>query len=80
VVEVAVIGLPDATWGEIVTAVVAPRPGSGLTAADVIEFARDRLGGYKRPRRVFFVDELPRTASGKTLKRELRDQLTSDDA
>jgi acyl-CoA synthetase (AMP-forming)/AMP-acid ligase II len=77
VVDAAVIGTPDDTWGEVVTAVIVPVPGSTLTADEIVTFARDHLGGYKRPRRVEFVEELPRNASGKALKRELRDRFAS---
>ncbi len=73
--EAAVIGLPDATWGERVTAVVTRRAGADVTEADIISLCRDRLAGFKTPRRVEFVDELPKNVSGKILKRELRDRF-----
>jgi acyl-CoA synthetase (AMP-forming)/AMP-acid ligase II len=72
VVEAAVIGIPDERWGETVKALVIARAGSSPTADELIAFARDRLAGYKLPRSIEFVDELPRTPSGKVLKRELR--------
>ncbi len=69
--EVAVFGIPNEEWGESVHAVVVPAR-AGVTEADVIAFARQHLGGYKVPRSVSFVDELPKTGSGKVLKRQLR--------
>jgi long-chain acyl-CoA synthetase len=72
--EVAVIGLPDERWGETVTAIVVPVAGSEPTAEDLIAFARTRLAGYKLPRIVEFTSGLPRTPSGKVLKRELRER------
>jgi long-chain acyl-CoA synthetase len=72
VLDVAVIGVPDARWVEAVKALVVPRPGSAATPDELIAFARGRLAGYKLPRSIEFVDELPRTPSGKVLKRELR--------
>ncbi len=74
VAEVTVIGVPDERWGETVTALVVPAPGAAIAAEDLIAFARERLAGYKLPRTVDFVDVLPRTPSGKVLKRELRDR------
>ncbi|MEU6375939.1 acyl-CoA synthetase [Streptomyces sp. NPDC046909] len=73
VAEVAVIGLPDDRWIEAVTAVVVPR--GEVTEETLIAHARDKLAHFKAPKRVVFVDELPRNASGKILKRELRDRF-----
>ena len=72
VADVAVIGVPDERWGETVMALVIPRGEAAPAVEELVAFARARLAGYKVPRVVSFVDELPRTASGKVLKRELR--------
>jgi long-chain acyl-CoA synthetase len=72
VADVAVIGVPDCRWGEAVKALIVPRLGARPAPEQLIAFARERLAGYKLPRSVEFVDELPRTPSGKVLKRELR--------
>ncbi|WP_371569705.1 acyl-CoA synthetase [Streptomyces canus] len=73
VAEVAVIGLPDERWIEAVTAVVVPR--GEVTETELLDHAREKLAHFKAPKRVVFVDELPRNASGKILKRELRDRF-----
>ncbi|MBL3669596.1 acyl-CoA synthetase [Streptomyces sp. M2CJ-2] len=74
VAEAAVIGLPDDRWVEAVTAVVVAR--DETTEEELIAHARERLSSFKAPKRVLFVDELPRNASGKILKRELRHRFT----
>jgi long-chain acyl-CoA synthetase len=74
VAEVAVIGVPDERWGEAVKAVVVIRPDTPPSADDLVAFARERLAGYKLPRSIEFVDDLPRNPSGKVLKHELRDR------
>src|SRR5207248_600610 len=73
VVDAAVIGIPDDQWGESVKAVVQLRPGAAVMREELIVFCGQRLAGYKKPRSVDFVDELPRDAAGKLLKRKLRD-------
>ncbi|MGN9817479.1 acyl-CoA synthetase [Streptomyces sp. SD11] len=73
VAEAAVIGLPDERWIEAVTAVVVPR--GEVTEEELVAHAREELAHFKAPKRVVFVDELPRNASGKILKRELRDRF-----
>jgi acyl-CoA synthetase (AMP-forming)/AMP-acid ligase II len=72
--EVAVIGLADATWGERVHAVIVPREGTAPTEAEIIDWCRGRIAGYKRPRSVRFIgdEEMPRTATGKIQHRLLR--------
>ncbi|MEU5663312.1 acyl-CoA synthetase [Streptomyces longwoodensis] len=73
VAEVAVVGLPDEKWIEAITAVVVPR--GEVTEQELIAHARKGLPPFKAPKRVLFVDALPRNASGKILKRELRDRF-----
>jgi acyl-CoA synthetase (AMP-forming)/AMP-acid ligase II len=78
--DVAVVGLPDATWGESVCAVVVPRPGVPVDEATLIDWCRDRMAGFKRPKRVRFVPEgeMPRTATGKLQHRVLRERLARE--
>ncbi|MFC2018481.1 class I adenylate-forming enzyme family protein [Chloroflexota bacterium] len=72
--EVAVIGVPDEEWGEQVRAVVVLKKGEAATPEEIMEYCRERLASYKRPRSVVFVDELPRNTMGKVLKRVLREK------
>jgi acyl-CoA synthetase (AMP-forming)/AMP-acid ligase II len=73
VAEAAAIGVPDDAWGEVVKAIVVLKPGARAGAEEILEFCTGRLGGFKRPRSVDFVEALPRNLSGKVLKRELRE-------
>ena len=70
--DVAVFGIPSPEWDEVVHATVVRSPGSSLTSEEITAFAREHLASYKVPRSVDFADELPRTGSGKVLKRQLR--------
>jgi fatty-acyl-CoA synthase/long-chain acyl-CoA synthetase len=70
--DVAVFGIPSEEWGEVVHATVVRSPGSSLTGEEIAAFAREHLASYKVPRSVDFTGELPRTGSGKLLKRQLR--------
>ncbi len=72
VTEVAVIGIPDEKWGELVTALVVKSPGSTLSEDEVIAWTRQKLAGYQCPKRVEFRDALDRTATGKLQKFKLR--------
>ncbi len=72
VTEVAVIGIPDEKWGELVTALVVKVPDSSLTEDDVIAWSKQKLAGYKCPKHVEFRDELARTSTGKLQKFKLR--------
>jgi acyl-CoA synthetase (AMP-forming)/AMP-acid ligase II len=74
----AVVGAPDYRWGEVVCAVVVPHSGSTLTLDAVQEFARQKLAGYKVPRRLVIVDELPTLASGKVDKKRLRSDIAQN--
>lgn len=76
--EAAVVGRPDPYRGETVAAYVVPRAGESVSAAELTQFCAERLAAYKRPRSFEFVDELPKTLTGKVLRRTLRDVSTGD--
>lgn len=76
--EVAVIGTPDAQWGEAAVAVIVAAPGTHPATAELDEHCLQYVARFKRPKRYVFVDELPKNAAGKVLKRELREKLTGD--
>lgn len=78
VVDAACVGLPDEEWGERVEAAVVLRDGAATTEDDIIEFLRPRLSAFKRPDRIHFLAELPRTSTGKLLRRNLRPQLLGE--
>jgi acyl-CoA synthetase (AMP-forming)/AMP-acid ligase II len=78
IAEVAVVGAADERLGEVGVAFVVPKPGVELTAEDIIAWSREHMANYKAPRRIVFVDALPRNALGKVTRFVLREQLTAD--
>ena len=78
VVDAAVIGVPDEKYGEVVKACIVKKEGSNVTEADLISFCKDRIASYKKPQSVDFIDEVPRNASGKVLKKVLREPYWKD--
>ncbi len=72
--EVAVVGIPDPVWGESVMAFVVLKPGRRATSPEIIEFCKENIASYKKPKAVEFVESIPKNTYGKVLKRELRDK------
>jgi fatty-acyl-CoA synthase len=77
VLEAAVIAAPDERWGEVPYAVVVLKAGATASEAELIEFCREHLAHYKCPKRIQFIDVLPRTATGKIQKNLLRERFWS---
>ncbi|MEH7745402.1 long-chain fatty acid--CoA ligase [Neobacillus drentensis] len=75
VLDAAIIGLPDEVWGEAVCAIIVPKEGTVIDEQELKSFCRQKLAGYKVPRRIFIEKQLPRNASGKVLKYQLREMM-----
>jgi len=75
VAQVTVFGADDPYWGEVITAAVIPRKGVPVTVEELLAFSKDRLTGYKRPKKIFFVDDLPKNLYGKVMRKELKKEF-----
>jgi fatty-acyl-CoA synthase len=80
VAECAVMGLPDEKWGERVSAVIKLKEGESLTEIELIEYCREKITNYKAPKSVYFIDEIPKTLSGKVMKFKLVEQFENRQA
>jgi long-chain acyl-CoA synthetase len=78
VLEAVVFGIPDEVWGEAVKAVISLKSGMAADAEEIIAFCKQRLAGYKKPKSVAFIQEIPKTAVGKIARRVLRDPYWKD--
>ena len=76
--EVAVVGVPHPDWGEMVVACVVAKPGESVSESELIDYSRDRLAPYKRPKQVKLLNALPENQIGKVLKKDLRDMLVAE--
>jgi long-chain acyl-CoA synthetase len=77
--EVGVIAVPDELWGERVHAVIKLNEGETASPEEIMDFCRDKIAGYKRPRSVDFTDEFPKSPTGKILRRVLREKYWGED-
>ena len=75
IAELTVIGLPDPTWGQVVAAVIVPKPGSDILLEDVKAFCQGQIAGYKIPKVIHLVDSIPKNDTGKVLKRALQERF-----
>jgi len=75
VAQVAVFGVKDPFWGEAVTAAVVPRAGTGITEEELAAFCKEHLAGYKRPKKISFMEDLPKNLYGKVLRKDLKKQF-----
>jgi len=75
ITNACVVGVPDAEWGQVVTAMVQLSPSSSLTEVDLLEFSKEQLAGYKQPRLILFAKEIPQTASGKVSRVEVEKMM-----
>ena len=78
ILEAAVIGIPDEKWGESVRAIVVLKEGQHLTQEEVIDYCKQNLASYKKPKSVIFLDKLPRNPAGKVLKTTLREKFSGN--
>jgi len=72
--QAAVIGIPNELWGESVKAIIVLKPGSKVTEQEMLDYCKENMADYKKPRLIEFREKLPMNPSGKILKRELRDE------
>ena len=79
ILEAAVVGVPDETWGEMIKAIIVLKEGMEATEEEIIDFCKERLARFKAPKSVEFYPELPKTGSGKIAKRKLREQYCRDE-
>ena len=73
-------GQPDSQWGQVPVAFVVPRAGSMLRAEELLDYSAQKLARYKQPRAIYFTEQLPRTSSGKLLRRELQRLLETPES
>ncbi len=78
VADAGVIGVPDEKWVEVGLAVLVRAPEANVTEEEIIDYCKGKLAGFKRPRKVVFIDQLPRTLTGKILKKDLRNLYIKD--